>query len=227
MECKKCGYIMDEFTMECPRCKRLASERPQQTAQPPQVPQPQRGTVPPQRRVATPAPARHGTSPILLGGIILGVLLLGGAGWWFFYDHSESPVVRQQQPPAGPVTVIHAPTDSGIVFDMQNYPAGSAEQQQQQQQQSPASSSGNGVSLDGKYDKFTIGKTTYNDAVAIIGAEGMRDNSSSSQEDVTVNGVKQPQPKETVYLWRGKKGQYLELTFGEDGKLSSKSLAGQ
>lgn len=23
MECRECGYIMDPFTAECPRCKRL------------------------------------------------------------------------------------------------------------------------------------------------------------------------------------------------------------
>jgi len=54
MQCPKCGYVMDDFAVECARCKRLAENQPASPAPPPEPP------PPPPEAVAQPAvPLQH------------------------------------------------------------------------------------------------------------------------------------------------------------------------
>ena len=54
MECPKCGYLMDAFTTECPKCKRLGAERKKTNGQ---IPQQQTGTLPQREQESTSAGA--------------------------------------------------------------------------------------------------------------------------------------------------------------------------
>jgi len=73
MECPKCGYMMDDFTTECPRCAKMAAQAPNQAppTPPPAAGIPQPGARPAYGGYAQQAPAR--TSGLAIASLVLGI----------------------------------------------------------------------------------------------------------------------------------------------------------
>jgi len=72
MQCPKCGYLMDAFAVECPRCAQTAAQAPAQ-------PQPARqttGYLRPSVQARGQAPANN--MPAIIGVVLVFALIVAG-----------------------------------------------------------------------------------------------------------------------------------------------------